>query len=66
MPFVLDASITMSWCFANETTPYSRAVLQSLSDTYAEVPALWFFEVANVLAIAERGSSSPLRSLTNL
>jgi predicted nucleic acid-binding protein len=54
MPFILDASITMSWCFADESAPYSRSVLQSLSETYAEVPPLWIFEVANVLAIGER------------
>lgn len=54
MPFVLDASTTMSWCFADESTPYTRKVLASLADTYAEVPALWCFEVANVLAVNER------------
>lgn len=54
MPFVVDASITMSWCFADESTPYTRSVLASLLDTYAEVPALWTFEVANVLAVNER------------
>jgi predicted nucleic acid-binding protein len=54
MPFVLDASMTMTWCFADEGTPYSRSVLQLLLNTYAEVPAVWVFEVANVLAIGER------------
>src|ERR1700744_4699692 len=54
MPFVLDASITMSWCFADESTPYTRSVLASLLDTYAEVPSLWTFEVANVLAVNEK------------
>jgi predicted nucleic acid-binding protein len=54
MPFVLDTSVTMSWCFADESTPYTRNVLASLLDTYAEVPALWTFEVANVLAVNER------------
>ncbi len=54
MPFVLDASMTMSWCFADESTPHSRGVLQSLLNTYAEVPAVWVFEVANVLALGER------------
>jgi predicted nucleic acid-binding protein len=53
-PFVLDASVTMSWCFPDEATPYSRGVLASLEKTYAVVPALWPFEVANVLASAER------------
>jgi predicted nucleic acid-binding protein len=54
MPFVLDASMTMSWCFADEGTPYSRRVLDSLLDSYAEVPALWTFEIANVLAVNEK------------
>jgi len=53
-PFVVDASLTLSWCFADEATPYSRSVLATLETTYAVVPALWPFEVANVLAVAER------------
>jgi predicted nucleic acid-binding protein len=53
-PFVVDASLTLSWCFADEATPYSRSVLATLQTTYAVVPALWPFEVANVLALAER------------
>ena len=53
-PFVVDASVTLSWCFADEATPFSRAVLAALETTYAVVPALWPFEVANVLALAER------------
>jgi predicted nucleic acid-binding protein len=53
-PFVVDASMTLSWCFADEATPYSRAVLAALETTYAVVPALWPFEVANALALAER------------
>jgi predicted nucleic acid-binding protein len=54
MAFVLDASMTMSWCFADEITPYSHSLLNALSESYAEVPALWLFEVINVLAVAER------------
>ena len=53
-PFVVDASMTLSWCFGEEATPHSRAVLAALQTTYAVVPALWPFEIANVLAIAER------------
>ena len=53
-PFVVDASMALSWCFADEATPYSRAVLAALETTYAVVPALWPFEVANALALAER------------
>jgi len=53
-PFVVDASLTLSWCFADEETPYSRSVLAALHTTYAVVPALWPFEVASVLVVAER------------
>ena len=53
-PFVVDASMTLSWCFADEATPYGRSVLAALETTYAVVPALWPFEVANALALAER------------
>lgn len=73
MPFVLDASMTMSWCFANETTPYSQSVLTELLRSYAEVPALWLVEVTNVLAINERkkritntGSEEFLQTLAGL
>lgn len=46
--------MTMSWCFADESTPASQRVLDLLLDSYAEVPALWSFEVANVLAVNEK------------
>ena len=39
---------------ADEATPHSRAVLAALQTTYAVVPALWPFEIASALAIAER------------
>lgn len=70
---MVDASVTLSWCFANEATPYSRSVLDALGTTYAIVPALWPFEVANALALAERrkrisqeGIAAFLRTLRRL
>jgi predicted nucleic acid-binding protein len=54
MAFVLDASMAASWCFRDETTPHNQSVLQALRASYAEVPALWLVEIANVLAINER------------
>jgi predicted nucleic acid-binding protein len=53
-PFVLDASLTLSWCFADEASEFSSAALRHLSKSFAIVPAVWPFEVANVLAIAEK------------
>lgn len=52
--FVLDCSLTMTWCFEDETTPYSEAVLDRLADYEAWAPALWPLEVANVLLVCER------------
>ncbi len=49
--FVLDASITMAWCFEDERTTYTEAVLQSLSEESCIVPQLWASEVANILQI---------------
>jgi predicted nucleic acid-binding protein len=53
--FVLDASIAFSWCFPGdptEDTPYSRRILQKLATDDAVVPAIWGFEIANVIFVA--------------
>ncbi len=52
--FVLDCSVAMAWCFEDETTPYSDAVLQDFEDADAVVPSIWPLEMANVLLVAER------------
>ena len=51
---VLDASIALAWCFADEATPATDALLDRLADEDAVAPALWRLEVANALTIAER------------
>ncbi len=54
MACVLDVSATVAWCFADEATAASAALLDRLRRDEAWVPALWHFEVANVLLAAER------------
>jgi predicted nucleic acid-binding protein len=55
MKFVLDCSVTMAWCFEDESNPYTEWVLDSLLKGYeAIVPPLWRFEVINVLLLAIR------------
>ncbi|HVB09144.1 MAG TPA: type II toxin-antitoxin system VapC family toxin [Bacillota bacterium] len=54
MSFVLDGSMTLAWCFADEATPFSDGVLVRLSSSDAAAPAIWPLEVANVLLLAER------------
>lgn len=52
--FVLDCSITMAWCFEDESNEYSDGVLERLNDATAIVPTIWPLEVANVLLLAGR------------
>lgn len=52
--FVLDASTALTWCFEDEATAASHQVLDRLAVETASVPAIWPFEVANVLVLAER------------
>jgi len=54
MPFVLDCSTTMAWIFPDEATPETDALRNSLITDTAIVPALWGYEVANVLLVATR------------
>ncbi len=51
---ILDCSMTMAWCFADESTPETVAIQDRLVSEAAVVPAHWFLEVANVLTLAEK------------
>jgi predicted nucleic acid-binding protein len=49
---VVDASVTLAWCFPDEQTPMSLQVLDRLNaDDTALVPAFWSAEVLNSLLI---------------
>jgi predicted nucleic acid-binding protein len=52
--FVVDCSIAMAWLFRDEATPKTSALLNRLATETALVPAWWFVEITNVLAMAER------------
>ena len=52
--FVVDTSVTMAWCFADEATDATDALLDGLESESAIVPAIWPLEVSNVLLGAER------------
>ncbi len=51
--FVLDCSVTIAWCL-NEPNTYAERVAESMLDTRALAPAIWTYEVANALVMAER------------
>jgi predicted nucleic acid-binding protein len=52
--FVLDGSVTLSWAFEDEGSPYSDALLGRLPTLRAVVPQIWPLEVANALLVGER------------
>ena len=52
---VVDASITLAWCFPDEQTPASLKVRDRLkAGEVARVPAFWSAEVLNSLLVGER------------
>ena len=54
MPLVLDASVALSWIFADERTAESRAIADAVLDEDAIVPALWRWEIQNALVVGQR------------
>jgi predicted nucleic acid-binding protein len=52
--FVLDCSVAAAWCFEDEATPETDALLDRLRHEGAVVPVLWHLEVGNILLQAER------------
>jgi predicted nucleic acid-binding protein len=52
---VIDASITAAWCFPDERTDYTNAVLRAISTPLEAVaPRLWAYEVRNAILIGLR------------
>jgi predicted nucleic acid-binding protein len=54
MPFVLDASIALSWAFTDECDPRATAALARIRTDEALVPSIWWFEIRNTLVVNER------------
>ncbi|TVR84956.1 MAG: PIN domain-containing protein [Rhodospirillales bacterium] len=52
--FVLDCSVAVAWCFEDEASMETDAILERVRDEGAVVPALWHLELGNVLVQAER------------
>jgi len=73
MAFVLDASITACWAFADEDHPDADLALRRVRTEEAVVPSLWWFEVRNILVVNERrkritqsGTASFLREIARI
>src|ERR1700751_3316420 len=57
--FVADCSIAMAWLFHDEATPKTAALLNRLAPETGLLPAWWFIEITNLLAMAERKGGIP-------
>ena len=51
---VVDASMAATWCFLDERTDYSNAVLKSLTAITAFAPRLWAYEIRNSVLMGLR------------
>jgi predicted nucleic acid-binding protein len=52
--FILDCSISASWCLKDESNEEANKILDRLAEDGALVPSIWPVEMANVLVVAER------------
>lgn len=53
--FVVDASVALAWCFADEATNWTETILERLRQgDHIIVPAHWPTEVANALLMGVR------------
>jgi predicted nucleic acid-binding protein len=66
MPIVIDASIAIAWSFPDERDAESVAAGQYVVRERALVPALWRWEVQNLLRNAERRGCIGEDTATNI
>ncbi len=63
--FVLDASVTLCWCFENQATGYTEDIFERMAaGDEASVPFVWPLEVANALVRAERRKTLKVAQVT--
>jgi predicted nucleic acid-binding protein len=63
---VLDSSAALTWCFEDETTPGTEALLRQVRTDGAVVPRLWRLEIANALLVGERRAKLQASKTTTL
>lgn len=64
--FVVDASVALAWCFADEASDTADQALGRLEHEEAIAPAIWPLEVANGLRTAERRGRLDLADLSRV
>lgn len=61
--FVVDASITLAWCFEDEPSERADAILPRLIEEGGVAPAHWPLEVANALRSAAHSGRADERTM---
>ena len=54
MGVVIDASVAAAWCFPDERLDPTEQALKELSQEGGAVPAIFWYEIRNVLIVNER------------
>ncbi len=54
MPFVLDASVVITWAMRDEDHPVADLAFDRIQTDSAMVPAIWWYEIRNILVLNER------------
>jgi predicted nucleic acid-binding protein len=54
MPFVVDASVAACWFMPDERHPIADFAFERIAHDPAMAPALWWYELRNVLIVSER------------
>jgi hypothetical protein len=63
---VIDSSLAASWCFPDERTDYTNAIIQAISAPLEAVaPRLWTCEVRSSVLMDYDASVSPTLTLWN-
>ena len=57
MSWVVDCSLAMAWCFEDEVTPRTEALLDRTEEDPPVVPLHWPLELTNVLRTAIRAKT---------
>jgi predicted nucleic acid-binding protein len=61
--FIVDASVSLTWCFADEWTNEAEALLDRAKAEAVLVPSIWPMEMANMLVMALRRNRIEQRDL---
>lgn len=52
--FVIDASITLTWCLVDELSETTHQLLEKMMLHNMFAPSIWRYEITNALCLAER------------